>query len=94
MMKIAASLLALVLMSASASALTISNKGAKDETVGIDYGDTEKVEKVGAGKSVKIEGCDEACGVTGTWGFSQMAKSGDTLVFDEKGLKPSYRSPE
>jgi len=87
--RIAASIIALAFTASSAFALTITNKSGKDETVGIDYGNNEKVETVAAGKSVKIDGCEEECGVTGIWGYSWMAKTGDTLVFDENGLKPS-----
>jgi hypothetical protein len=87
--RIAASIIALAFTASSALALTITNKSGKEETVGIDYGNSEKVETVAPGKSVKIDGCDEECGVTGIWGYSWMAKTGDTLVFDENGLKPS-----
>jgi hypothetical protein len=92
--KIVASLIALVLMSGSASALTIINKGATAKTVAIDFGHDKKIEKIAAGNFVKIDGCKDTCSVSGPWGFAHTAKTGDTIVFDEKGLKPSYRSPE
>ena len=87
--RLAASVLALGLMTAGASALTVTNKTSEAHTIGVDYGNTEKVEKIAAGKSVKIDGCEESCGITGPWQYSWMAKTGDTLVFDENGLKPS-----
>ena len=87
--RIAASIIALAFTASSAFALTITNKSGQDETVGIDFGNSEKVETVAAGKSIKVDGCNEECGVTGIWGYSWMAKTGDTFVFDETGLKPS-----
>jgi hypothetical protein len=88
--RIAVSALVLSLTATGAFALTVTNKTSKDTTIGVDYGNKEVVEKVAGGQSVKIKGCNkDDCGITGPWGYSWMAKSGDTLVFDDHGLKPS-----
>lgn len=75
----------LLLFSASASALTVNNKGTDAITIGLDAGSKEKVEKVAAGKSAKIDGfcAEDGCGVTGPWGYSVMTKPGDTLVYQD-----------
>jgi len=76
---------ALLLLTSAASALTITNKEDKEITIGLDAGNKEEVQKVPAGKSVKVEDfcAEDGCGVTGPWGYSVMTKPGDTLVYDE-----------
>lgn len=72
---------ALCLMAVPASAVTVTNISAGEITIGIDYGDKEKVETIPAGKAVTFE-CKELCGVTGPWGFSWKAKGDDTITSD------------
>ena len=52
---------------------------------GIDYGAKSTVEKVPAGKSVTFE-CKDGCGVTGPWGFSRIAKGGDTFTSNGQSM--------
>jgi hypothetical protein len=66
-------------MSVPAHAVTVKNTSAGEFTIGIDYGDTEKVETIAAGKEVKFD-CKDDCGVTGPWGFSWMAKGDDVIA--------------
>lgn len=77
-----ASLAALALTAGAASALTITNKGTSEITVGVDEGNKESVQKIAGGKSLKLDVCKDACGLTGPWGFSQMGKSGETYVVE------------
>jgi hypothetical protein len=87
---IAASVVALSFMAGHASALTITNKSSKEQTIGIDMGDKERTEKIDAGKSVTIsDECKDGCGFTGPWGYSWMAKSGEDFAFDETNLIPA-----
>lgn len=86
MKHIAATVIALSLMISAASALTITNKSTKEHTIGVDLGDKERVEKIAAGKSVKLNDCQEGCGITGPWSFSRMAKTGEDFAFDDKGI--------
>ncbi len=72
----------LLLAPATPFALTLTNKDKADHTVGIDMGASEKVEKIAAGKSVTVEGCDDGCGVTGPWNYTRMLKTGDKVSFD------------
>ena len=80
----AAAALALA-MTAPAYAVTVKNTSAGEFTIGVDMGDTEKVETIAAGKEVKLD-CKEGCGVTGPWGFSWFAKSGDTISSNGQAL--------
>lgn len=72
---------ALLLMAAPAAAVTVKNASEGEITIGIDYGDKEKIETIAAGKSVKFE-CKELCGVTGPWGFSWKVKGDDKITSD------------
>ena len=65
-------------MAVPAQAVTVKNTSAGEFTIGVDLGDTEKVETIAAGKEVKLE-CKDGCGVTGPWGFSWMAKGDDVI---------------
>ena len=65
-------------MTGTASAVTVKNTSSGDFTIGIDYGNSEKVETIAAGKEVKFD-CKDDCGVTGPWGFSWMAKGDDVI---------------
>jgi hypothetical protein len=65
-------------MAVPAQAVTVKNTSAGEFTIGVDMGDTEKVETIAAGKEVKLE-CKDGCGVTGPWGFSWMAKGDDVI---------------
>jgi hypothetical protein len=81
------SLALLVLSTGTANALTISNTSDKEVAIGLDMGDKEAVHKIAGGKSVTFKNeCDNACGVTGPWGFSKMAKTGETITTDGKSL--------
>lgn len=71
----------LVMAAAPAAAVTVKNISEGEITIGIDYGDKEKVETIAAGKSVEFE-CKELCGVTGPWGFSWKVKGDDTIESD------------
>ena len=54
-------------------------------------GSSEKVETIGAGKSVVID-CPDGCGVTGPWGFSWMASGNDVIASDGTDLFKSTLS--
>ena len=79
---------ALMMMSGAASALTVTNKGTKDHTIGVDMGNKEAVEKVAANHSVSLKSCADGCGITGPWGYSWMAKDGEDFAFDDTKLLP------
>lgn len=74
----AASIAAVLALTAPAGAVTVKNTSSGEFTIGIDLGDTEKIETVAAGKSVDID-CPKGCGVTGPWGFSWMASGKDSI---------------
>lgn len=77
--------LALALAAGTATAATVKNTGAKEFTIGVDMGDQEKIETVAAGKEVKLD-CKDGCGITGPWGFSWHAASGDTISSDGSSM--------
>jgi hypothetical protein len=82
-----ATLALLVVPATTASALTITNKDAKEQSIGLDMGNRETVHKVPPGGSVTFkEECKDACGVTGPWGYSVMLKEEDNYAFDGKSL--------
>ncbi len=68
-----------------AAAVTVKNTSGGEITIGVDMGSKEEVKEIGAGKSVKFD-CTDGCGVTGPWGYSWMAKTGDTIKTDGKPL--------
>jgi hypothetical protein len=76
---------ALFLVAGPAAAATVKNTSDSEITIGIDHGDKEKVEKVPAGGSAKLD-CKEGCGVTGPWGFSWMVSEGDTVTTDGSSM--------
>lgn len=41
---------------------------------------------VAAGNSIKIDGCESGCGVTGPWAYSKWGKAGDTIKSDGNPL--------
>lgn len=82
MKSVSVATLALLISTGVANALTVSNTGAKAFTVGVDMGNKEMTKEVAAGKSAKISGCDNGCGVTGPWGYSWWANAGDTIKSD------------
>ena len=82
---ISSSCAVLLLLTSAASAVTVKNTSDKEITIGIDRGDDEKTQKIGAGESVQLE-CKEQCGVTGPWGFSWMAKGDATISSDGQSL--------
>jgi hypothetical protein len=51
-------------MTGPAGAVTVKNTSSGEFAIGVDLGNTEKVETIGAGKSVEID-CQNGCGVTG-----------------------------
>ena len=75
-----------------AYAVTVKNDSKAEITIGVDLGSTEKVETIGAGKSVEID-CKDGCGVTGPWGFSWMAKGNDTITSDGTSLISAQEPP-
>lgn len=78
---------AIVLVAGPALALTVTNKDSKEHTIGLDLGDKESVHKIPAGQSLTFKNeCDEGCGVTGPWGFSWMAKTGEKIETDGRPL--------
>ena len=78
---------AVMLAAGPALALTVTNKDGKEHTIGLDMGDKETVHKIPAGQSVTFKDeCKDGCGVTGPWGYSKMAKTGDTITTDGKSL--------
>ena len=72
-------------LTGTASAVTVKNTSSGEFTIGVDLGDTEKVETIGAGKEVKLD-CKEGCGVTGPWGFSWMVKGDDVISSNGQSL--------
>jgi hypothetical protein len=82
---ISSSCAALLLLTSAAAAVTVKNTSDKEITIGVDKGSDEKVQKIGAGDSAKLD-CKEQCGVTGPWGFSWMAKGDATINTDGQSL--------
>lgn len=76
---------ALVFAAGQAAAATVKNTSGAEMTIGVDMGNQEKIEKIPAGKEVKLD-CKDGCGVTGPWGFSWMVAEGDTISSDGKSL--------
>ena len=74
-----------VAIAGPSAAATVKNTSDGEFTIGVDLGNTEKVETVGAGKEVKID-CKDGCGVTGPWGFSWMVKDGDVISSNGQSL--------
>lgn len=86
---LATAVLATGLAASSAAALTITNKDSKEHTIGLDMGNKESVHAIPAGGSVTFKSeCNEGCGVTGPWGFSRMAKTGEDFAFQGDKLIP------
>jgi hypothetical protein len=76
-----------ILVAGPALALTVTNKDSKEHTIGLDMGNKETVHTIPAGQSLTFKKeCDEGCGVTGPWGFSWMARTGDKIETDGKPL--------
>lgn len=85
--------LASAISAAPALALTITSKDAKEQTIGLDMGNKESVHTVPAGGSVSFKSeCNDGCGVTGPWGYSWMAKTGEDFSFRGKELIPGRSS--
>lgn len=76
---------ALVLAAGTATAATVKNTSSGEITIGVDMGNQEKIEKIAAGKEVKLD-CKDGCGVTGPWGFSWMLAEGDSITTDGTSL--------
>jgi hypothetical protein len=90
---IAASAGAMLLFTGSAMALTVTNKDSKEHTIGADAGNSETVHKIAAGATLDLKkDCPEGCGLTGPWGFSWLAKNGEAVTFDSKGISPGAKS--
>ena len=79
-------------LATSAAAVTVKNTSAGEFTVGIDYGNEEKVETIAAGKEAKVD-CKDGCAVTGPWGFSWFAKDGDTISSNGQALVTVQEPP-
>ena len=75
-----------------AFAVTVKNNSNVEITIGVDLGSSEKVETIGAGKSVVID-CPDGCGVTGPWGFSWMASGNDIITSDSTALVTVQEPP-
>lgn len=88
MMKvIAPAVAALLVTSTAASALTVTNNGSNEITIGLDMGNKESVHKIAPGKSAEFKSeCKDGCGVTGPWGYSKVAGTGDKIETDGKPL--------
>lgn len=87
---VATATLALVMMTGAASALVVTNKTGAEANIGVDMGNTERVETIAAGGTVDLsKDCAAACGVTGPWGYSRMVKTGEDFAFDENGVVES-----
>ena len=86
--KLAASLIALTLTTGSVFALTLTNNGSKDATIGVDYGGSKKDVTVPAGQSVTVDDCADECGVSAPWGSSKFNKGTDAIKFDDNGFTP------
>lgn len=84
-MRIPIAAAALLLVAGQATAATVKNTGSSEFTIGVDTGNSEKVDTVGAGKSVTLD-CPDGCGVTGPWGFSWMVAGDDSITSDGKSL--------
>ncbi len=74
-----------IAMVAPASAVTVKNTSSGEFTIGVDLGNSEKIETIAAGKEVKLD-CKDGCGVTGPWGFSWMAKGDDVISSNGEAL--------
>lgn len=86
---LATAMLATTLAVGSAVALTITNKDSKEHTIGLDMGNKESVHAIPAGGSVTFKSeCNDGCGVTGPWGYSRMAKTGEDFSFQGDKLIP------
>jgi len=83
---------ALVAAAGAAHAVTVKNTSAGEFTIGVDLGNSEKVETIPAGKEVKVD-CPEGCGVTGPWGFSWFANPGDTISSTGQSLVTVQEEP-
>ncbi len=79
-------------IAAPAHAVTVKNTSKVEFTIGVDLGSSEKVETIGAGKSVEVD-CADGCGVTGPWGFSWIAKGNDTITSDGTALVTVQEPP-
>lgn len=85
-----ASILALGLMSGTASALVVTNNDSAEHKIGVDMGNEERVETIAAGGTVDLsKSCQKGCGITGPWGYSRMAKTGEDFAFDKNGVVAS-----
>lgn len=85
--------LATAISAAPALALTITSKDGKEQTIGLDMGDKETVHTIPAGGNVTFKSeCNDGCGVTGPWGYSWMAKTGEDFSFKGKELIPGRSS--
>lgn len=88
--QLTASILALAMSAGAASALVVTNAASEDHKIGIDMGQEERVETIAAGKSVDLsESCQNGCGLTGPWGYSYMAKTGEDFSFNAEGITKS-----
>ncbi len=76
---------AAVVLAAPAGAVTVKNISSGEVTIGIDYGDKEKIEKIPAGKEFSFD-CKEGCGISGPWEFSWRAKGNDVITTDGQSL--------
>jgi len=79
-------------MAAPASAVTVKNTSSGEFTIGIDFGSSEKIETIAAGKEVTFD-CKDGCGVTGPWGFSWMAKGDDVISSSGQSLVSVQEPP-
>jgi len=87
----AAAALALA-MTVPASAVTVKNTSSGEFTIGVDMGNSEKIETIAAGKDVKLD-CKDGCGITGPWGFSWMAKGDDVISSNGQALVTVQEPP-
>jgi hypothetical protein len=70
-----------------AAALTVKNSGASEITFGVDTGPSEKVYTLAPATEVKVnEDCSNGCSMSGPWGYSRAAMTGDTVETDGTSL--------
>lgn len=73
------------MLTTGAAALVITNKDAAEQKIGVHMGNKQRVDTIAAGKTLDLsKDCADGCGLTGPWGFSWMAKTGEDFGFDSK----------
>ena len=79
-------------LTAPAGAVTVKNVANAEVTIGVDYGNQEKIMKIPAGKEVTFD-CKDGCGISGPWEFSWRAKGNDTITTNGQSLISVVNKP-